>query len=98
MSHQVVLTKGDLLPVDALSRCVTLVGLDLQHAIKVREGRRVPTRLEEMLVVSGHTGAGVQDLWRSLVKCADACSTPVSGTSELATASRTVRIHVAAVR
>ena len=146
LPHQVVLTKGDLLPTDYLARCVTLVGDDLRKAIKINtaakrlavaRGNERPgggagadggsgsggggggggdgalldadalselgvtlppasgsvVRTGEIAVVSGHTGAGVQSLWRSLMACARATSKQASGGPAQEDA---VRIHVAA--
>ena len=50
-------------------------------------------RSPEIPVVSGHTGAGVQALWRGLVKCARACSVQVAGGEE---SQGAVRVHARA--
>jgi len=73
VQHQLVLTKGDLLSPEQLARCIALTRQDLM-ALSARWKGPSSALVPHIPVVSGHTGAGVQKFWRSLVKCAADCS------------------------
>ncbi len=80
--HQVVLTMGDLLPPLHLAWCAEVVNKDIDRIIDgsssssssssggVKRVRGGSIRTRFVPVVSGHTGAGVNALWRHLVACA----------------------------
>lgn len=83
--HRLVLTKGDLMDTAHLARCAQLVQEDWQHlrsvadetkskALREEQGATKPVKTPKVMCVSGHTGAGVTVLWKSLVAAAQRVS------------------------
>lgn len=96
--HRLVLTKGDLLGAAQLARCVQLVQGDWQHLRQAADrarGQASPAaaagaKAPAVACVSGHTGAGVTALWKSLVAAAQRVSVYKDGPNGVPT-------HVSAV-
>jgi len=84
VSWQVLLTKGDLLPLDQLAACRLLTAHELSTTYFADSVVKAP----EVGVISCNTGAGVQALWRSMSDIARADSRGPPGHDEESTAVR----------
>jgi GTP-binding protein EngB required for normal cell division len=102
--HRLVLTKGDLLDAGQLARCAQLVQGDWHHLRQAADratfghasssagagAAKAAGKALAVACVSGHTGAGVTALWKSLVAAAQRVSVYKSGPNGVPT-------HVSAV-
>jgi GTP-binding protein EngB required for normal cell division len=79
----VVATKGDLLGADLLQRSLSLMRGDLLPLFDWSPMSKLSNALEErerlVWPVSTATGAGVNELWREVVRWVDASALPITG-------------------
>jgi GTP-binding protein len=85
---QVILTKGDLLPLDQLAACRLLTA----HELRATYFAEQPERAPEVGAISCNTGAGVESLWRRMTDVAYTHSRGPPGHDETSTAVREHRL------